>query len=147
MQPSDSPVFAPLTLKHCQGLCHLEFLTTFPMIKEHAVISSITSTNLRTVVFSLDFRCDMSLVLAASDAWKSMDSIMRGLVDKLCMLGYEHTLVLEFRSESVKLLPDLDFRSFMPKFRERGRVKISNTSGGEVFDLVVRIFFPTHAML
>ena len=70
-----------------------------------------------------------------------MDSVVCGLVNKLHALGYEHILELEFRFESAKFDPKLGFRGFLRKFRERGRVRILNTSSGEVLDLVVCVYF------
>jgi len=69
---------------------------------------------------------------------------MCGLVNKLCALGYEHTLELEFLFDSAEFYPDLDFKALLPKFRERGRVRILNTSSGEVLDLPVGFSFVTY---
>ena len=60
---------------------------------------------------------------------------MCGLVEKLRVLGYENTLGLEFHSD-----PGADREEFLPKFREKDRVKILDASGGEVFVAPVRFF-------
>jgi len=138
-------VTGPLTLERCPRLCSLEFPSSYTTREQRLVISSITSINLRTVVFPLDADHDVSYILAGSDVRYYVDNAMRRLVDKLSTLGYKHTLELEFRCESVGL--HLDFKDFLPKFRERGRVRISNTSSGEVLDLIVRFFFTTHTVL
>jgi len=62
------------------------------------------------------------------------------LVDKLCALGYKHTLELEFRLGSVSLDPNLNFRGFLPKFRKKGRVRVYGASSGKVLELPVRSF-------
>lgn len=72
--------------------------------------------------------------------WKPLDDATCELVDKLCTLGYEHTLELEFRLESVDFNPNLDFRYFLPKFREKACVRVVVTSSGKVLDITVRFF-------
>jgi len=141
MPPSDSPVEDPLTLVHCPALRRLEFLIAYPAKTQRAVISSVTSANFRTVLFLPDPKSDGLDVLGSHGVRRCLDNLMCGLVDKLRTLGHKHTLELEFRFESAKLDPDLDFRRFLPMFREKGRVRISNKLSGEVLDLVVRISF------
>ena len=52
--------------------------------------------------------------------WKALDDEVCELVEKLRVLGYEHTLELEFHSD-----PGADRRGFLPKFREKGRVIVA----------------------
>ena len=65
---------------------------------------------------------------------------MCALVDKLHMLGYGHTLELELRCEPATSGSNLDYSGFLPKFRERGRVRILDTSSGETLEVTVRSF-------
>ena len=132
----------PPTLSHYPTLCRLEFFTIAPDETERIVISSVTSINLRTIAFLPAPGGFGSYTLVAQPYyWEPLDNVICGLVDKLCSLGYKHTLELEFLFESARFDPDLDFAGLLPKFRERGRVRILNTSSGEVLDLPVRFFF------
>jgi len=65
---------------------------------------------------------------------------MCGLANKLRTLGYKHTLELEFQFASMGFDPKLGFGGFLRKFRGMGRVKILNTSSGEILGLAVRVF-------
>jgi hypothetical protein len=61
--------------------------------------------------------------------WSSLDAELNRLVDRLRASGHQHTLDLEFRSGrrfAEELLAGLD--GFLPKFKEKGRVIISETS-------------------
>lgn len=130
----------PLTLKRCAELGRLEVLTILPGEAERAVISSITSINLRTIAFPSDTHGFSSHVLVdRPHYWNHLDNTACGLVNKLRALGYEHTLELEFQLESVD--PTLYLGGFLRNFREKGRVRVVNTSSGEVLDLAVRFFF------
>jgi hypothetical protein len=65
---------------------------------------------------------------------------MRGLVDKLCALGYKHTLTLEFRHRPATLDRHPDPGSRFPKFGEKGRVVILDVSWMGARELAVRSF-------
>ena len=47
---------------------------------------------------------------------------------------------MELRYQSVAINLGLGYQGFMPRFRENGRVRISDTSNGKVLDIVVRFF-------
>ena len=51
-----------------------------------------------------------------------------GLVDRLCLLGYKHTLEVEFRAQLVNLDEEVDHDKFLPKFKEKGRVRVVEIS-------------------
>jgi len=62
-----------------------------------------------------------------------------GLIGKLRTLGYDHALELEFRFEPANFDPNLDYRGLPPKFRENDQVRILDTSGEKVLEIVVRV--------
>ena len=131
----------PPTLSHCPELRRLEIYTTVPEETERIVISSVISTNLRTIAFLPSPQGFTSYTLVSQPHyWEPLDDVACRLVSKLSTLGYKHTLELEFRFDGTYFDPDLAFGGFLPKFRERGRVKILNTSSGEFLDLAVRFF-------
>ena len=67
-----------------------------------------------------------------------LDDVMHGLVGKLGVLGYEHTLALEFRLESVTFDHGIDYNAYFLKFKEVGRVRIVDVSSREALDITVR---------
>jgi len=63
--------------------------------------------------------------------WGGSDKMICGLVGRLRMSGYKDTLEVEFRAEFVDLGEKVNHEEFLPKFKERGRVRIVETSSGE----------------
>jgi len=113
-----------LSSRIVQQGCRLEIFTIIPDATERIVISSITSINLRTIAFlPRPGGFNSYAPVPRQYYWEPLDNTACGLVDKLCTLGYEHTLELEFVLESTKLYPE--------------RVGILNTLSGEVLDLPV----------
>ena len=58
--------------------------------------------------------------------WPSLDTELNRLVDRSRASGYQHTLEVEFQHNRYfveKVTADLD--RFLPRFREKGRVVIS----------------------
>jgi len=66
---------------------------------------------------------------------------MSALADKLRELGNEQTLELEFRFQCLNLAPRVDHIVFLPKFREKGRVIMVDSSTGRVLEFTVRFLF------
>jgi hypothetical protein len=109
------------TLKDCSELRELVFIISWQLSEELALISSITSLNIRKIVFVLsDCGVEWSYEL-----WWRLDRALSNLVDRLCASGYEHTLELEFRLEFPEIDPEEDLDAIFPHFREKGRVTIS----------------------
>ena len=64
--------------------------------------------------------------------WASLDDTLCGLVDRLRMSGYEHTLEVEFPID----VEDMDNyeayqEKLLPKFKEKGRVRIAYILSGK----------------
>lgn len=57
------------------------------------------------------------------EAWASIDEELCRLVDRLCAMGYRHTLEVELRLEEIPGGPrKYGFTEFLHKFREKGVV-------------------------
>jgi hypothetical protein len=54
-----------------------------------------------------------------------------GLADRLRVSGCKHTLEVEFRAQFADLDEEVDYDGFLPKFKEKGRVRIVETSSGK----------------
>lgn len=136
------PVGVPLTLSHCPELRLLQICATIPGKLERAVISSIISTNIRTIIFTpqLQPRYSTLRMQLEDPCWLPLDDALCMLVAKLRMLGYDHTLELEFRLDPVNFDLNLDPKGFLPKFRERGCVRVLHHSCGRALEISVRFF-------
>lgn len=55
-----------------------------------------------------------------------------GLVDRLRRSGYKNTMEVELRAETVTIDSKAYYKEFLPKFQEKGRVRIVETSSGTV---------------
>ena len=122
-----SPVFSIPTLGNLSELRELTCSSSFLVSEEVSLISTITTTNIRKIVF------DLLLPGHLEDRfWSSLDTELSILVDRLRESGYEHVLELEFRDrpgfaqEASNAGPDW----FFPKFREKGRVNVMERASG-----------------
>ena len=114
-----------------------DFLELHPTYE--AIISSITSINLSKIVFALPH---LTMRLGHPN-WMDFDGWISALADKLRKLGNKQTLEVEFRF--VPVVSDL--KGFLPKFRERGRVRIVDLSNGQVLELELAVCFPFFPVL
>ena len=119
-----TPVLPYFNLEDYSELHELLFTTYSqrPSVGELFLINSITSTNMRKIVFALhptEGGWNPRL-------WGSLDTALSGLVDRLHASGYEHTLELEFQlvSAFAKMDPEAYLDAFFPCFREKGRVTV-----------------------
>lgn len=124
----------PLDLSHCTELQEMRIGTTCPERADTTLISSIASTNLERIVFASD-REDLTWnSLLGHQFWPLFDDIVCSLVDRLHLLGYQRTLEVEVRARgsmgSKRGMNDLEF---LPKFREKGRVRILADTTGECY--------------
>lgn len=133
---------SPLDLSGCPGLQRLQFFIVFDE-RERAVISSITSTSIRAIVFTpyLAHAAFRKILENPEPFIPPLDNILSTLVDRLRASGYKHTLVLEFRL--IDLIPGytLDLKKSLPKFREKGRVILKHWLTEETIELSVRFLF------
>ena len=104
------------------------FITSWQISKEPALIASITSMNIQKIVFVLlDCGVEWSYAL-----WWSLDIALSNLVDRLRVSGYDHTLELEFRLQFAEIDPEDDLDAIFPRFREKGRVTISEKASRRI---------------
>jgi len=94
-----------------------------------SLITSVTSTNLRRIVFSGQGLAER---LAGSDVARSynvVDNCLCQLVDRLKELGYKRTLEVEFQAwRPAEWEAGSDLRKPLPKFEEKGRVRVVQTT-------------------
>ena len=121
-----SPVTSIRTLENLSELRELAFTASLLLPQEFSLISTINPTNIRKIVFNLF--CPRNL---GDEVWSSLDTALKGLVDRLRASGYQHVLELEFQCDldfSEKVM-DGGLDGFLPKFRKQGRVTISQSRG------------------
>ena len=99
-----------------------------PSERELALISSITSTNFRKVTFSPDVRG----FLLDERCWIPFDDTICGLVDRLRASGNKHTLEAELQIRIEEFDEEGYQVWFLPKFKEKGRVRIVAVLSGRV---------------
>lgn len=96
-----------------------------PEEEERTLISSITSTNLRKLVLGIrSMRFGREDFPSFNSYFASLDDTLCGLINRLQMSGYKHTLEVEFRTPIVELDEEVRHEKFLPKFKEKGRVRI-----------------------
>jgi len=117
-----------LDLSRCPELRQLGVTLLRPRWGEQTLISSITSKNLRKLTFTSWNSCLEWDFLSRDRCWVSLDDIICGLVDRLRMSGYKHTLEVELRAQFVDPDGEGDYDGFLQKFKEKGRGKIVEIS-------------------
>ena len=136
----------PITLQRCPELRELVLPAPHPHSMHDAVmssvtstISSITSTNIRKIVLSSHFLVPALHTFVDQHCWRRFDECVSALADKLCK---SETLEVELRLHHLLALdPLVDPKGFLPRFREKGRVRIVYHSRGRVLLLAVRFPF------
>jgi len=141
-------VSAPVRLPHCPELRELEFSALYPNPLHMATISTITSINIWKITFS---SCPPPMVLhifLSHRCWTSFDDCISALADNLRKLGSKQTLEVEFRSEHLAIdPPSVDYKEFLPKFSEKGRVTIVHHFVKWMSPGACRLFSLTHVVL
>ena len=92
---------------------------------EVSLIATITSTNLQKISFPARYGFEMESEdpLFAS-YYKTIDDSLCQLVERLRKSGYKHRLDMVFRIGRIPGGEETDFKTFLPRFREQGRVKV-----------------------
>ncbi|KAF9645588.1 hypothetical protein BDM02DRAFT_3119996 [Thelephora ganbajun] len=121
------------SLSRYPELRQLDIATTYPQQQEWTLISSITSTNLQKLVFSRLVSQHGQNILE-NPCWISLDDVVCGLVDRLQASGYKHTLELEFRTNFVGLGDGVHREDFLPKFQEKGLIRIVEVPSRRVWE-------------
>lgn len=113
-----------MTFHNIRQLRPLELIADWPS-SLHQVLSSITSTELRKIIFRGVFN-------QQAEVWALIENRLCGLVDQLRARGYRHTLEAELRL--IIRVGDLgmyDFTTIFPEFREKGVVTIIDAARGD----------------
>ena len=112
-------------LGDCLELRELVLTSSWPKSDDVSLINTITSTNIRKIIF------DQWSVSPRSGA--PLDNALSDLVDRLRASGYEHTLELEFQPIKYAYIGfDVNLDKFFPRFIEKGRVTVVETTGGKL---------------
>jgi hypothetical protein len=98
-------------------------------LKEHVLISSIASTNFQKFVFK-PVPIQSLETLWGRPQGRFFEDTLCGLADRLRGLGSKHTLEAEFWVDSVR--SSEHHKEFLPKFKEKGRVRIVGDRCGGV---------------
>ena len=119
------------TIRDFRRLQELELIATRLVSPHEALLSSITSTDLRKVVFLARYIYTWTNFAKQTEAWGSIDEQLCMLVDRLRATGYNHTLEVEVRlTEMGHDHRVYDFTILLPKFRQKGIVTITRTFHG-----------------
>jgi hypothetical protein len=135
-----------MTLFHCPELRELEFSGLLPTEKLQATVSSITSVNFRKITFSQPSVFDSFWALINHLGWRSFDDCVCALADKLRGLGNIQLLEIEFQINYLGL-ESLANYTFLPKFREKGRLKVVECSSGWSWSLQFVLFSHSHRVI
>jgi len=105
-----------------------------PARDEGHLIASITSTNIRKLVF---LTSSIELVISNPNLvryYEVIDDRLCQLVERLRRSGYQHRLEVEYQTcESPQDDVEPDFSRSLLKFREQGLVKIVETDGRVIY--------------
>ena len=132
-QPFRVQAEAAVTIEKFQQLRELELVVAWPSSAHEVLLSSITSTEFRKVIFPMGWTKDRRSFAQRMEEWNLViDKQFCGLVDRLRVTGYGHTLVVELRLMEFGVDPGgYDFTEFLPKFREKGVVVVIDTVHGD----------------
>lgn len=118
----------PPTLSHRQGLLELELCVVYPTQLAEILLTSITSMDLQKITLSMQL---LNEILPYSDFvsfCNTADDPLCQLVDQLRESGYKRTLEVGLETwRLVEREEGLNFGELLPKFREKGSVRIEST--------------------
>ena len=119
---------APPTIHSFQRLHEFQLKMTVPESHHRAVLSSIASTELRKIILSMVHWGEPETFPRKTEEWALTDKLLCELVDRLCAVGYCHTLEVELQPRrKVWNEPGEygDFTEVLPRFREKGVVTVT----------------------
>jgi len=97
---------------------------TRPRAFHEDLLSSITSTELRKIIFRVRHTLCWRPSPEVVDRWTRVDEQLCGLVTRLHVMGYCHTLEVDLRFEIADGPEKHGSTDVLPKFKERGVVTI-----------------------
>lgn len=110
-----------LDLSHFSKLHKLQITVSQQLDWEQILIPSITSTNLQKIAFKSPMGSGRGFRLQ-DPCWIPFDDVICELVDRLRESGYRNILEVEFQTEFEE--SGEGRKSFLPKFKEKGRVRV-----------------------
>ena len=103
----------------------------FPGSFHKVPLSSITSTELRKIIFSATNANHYWILSRRAEDWGLVDKQMCELVNQLSAMGYRRTLEAELRFiNPTGNLEINDYTRFLPGFREKGVVTVVDVARG-----------------
>ena len=122
VQPVQIQAEDTVTIQDFRQLQRLELEVTPRSPPNRTLLSSITSLELRKIIFSVGC-LGIWGVHAGLEEWASADKLLCELVDRLRVAGYRHTLEVEVRLTRAGDDPGkYESTKFLTKFREKGAV-------------------------
>ena len=113
-----------MAVRDFRELRELELAMAKPGPTHQVLLSSITSTKLRKVIFLM---WNMFGWEKFAEGAAAIDKELCGLADRLRAAGRCHTLEVELRFRGARHYPEeYDFIEFLPEFREKGVVTVIN---------------------
>lgn len=114
------------TVFNFRQLRELELGGDWPKVTHTVLLSSITSIELRRLIFPSKYLGDPEIFAQQMVEWNPIDEELCGLVGRLRATGYRYNLEVELRLTTTgNDLGKYDFTKFLPKFRERGVVTVA----------------------
>jgi len=106
-------------------------MAIWPSYAHEILLSSITSTELRKIIFLARPTHYLRLFVQRMEEWTLIDSQLCELVTRLGMAGHRHTLEVELRLVKIwGYAREYEFTKFLPRFREKGVVTITHAAHG-----------------
>ena len=103
-----------------------------PSPLHRVLLSSITSTELRKIIFPMRYVHNRVDFAGQMEDWGLADKQLCELVDRLRATGHRHTLEVELRLTAVDDDPgDWDFTKFLSEFGEKGVVTIIDATADD----------------
>ena len=131
-KPPHTQAEPAVTIHNFRQLRELELTVIRPKDPHKSLLSSITSTELRKIVFPAKYANNWVNFALRVRGWGLIDEQLCRLVDRLCATGYCRTLNVELQLMDIDDDPgDYDFTKFLPGFREKGVVTIIDVAHGD----------------
>ncbi|KAF9645698.1 hypothetical protein BDM02DRAFT_3119791 [Thelephora ganbajun] len=118
LRPPSNNLGDHLTLLGCRELRELEICLSSAENAETDLISSISSPNIQKIIFTQSHAFDERFV--GDPSWPRLENSLCRLVDQL---ERKHRLEVEFHVYNMEG-GNVDFETYLPKFREKGRVMV-----------------------
>ena len=115
-----------MTFGHFKQLQELELLLNWAGAVHEGIISSITSTELRKVIFPASPVPDWNIFSQGTEVWASIDRQLCTLVAWLGRAGCYRMLEVEFRLLKGGDLDERDMTRFLVGFRDVGTVTVTS---------------------